>query len=412
MSMIRNAELAPAGKQKIEWVRAHMPLLSILEEEFVENTPFAGVRIAVSVHLEAKTARLCQLLAAGGAEVHATGSNPLSTKDDVCAALAESGVNVYAWYGATQEEYEAHLKAALACRPHIIIDDGGDLLSLLHGELSDCAENVIGGCEETTTGVLRMTARAKAGKLRFPMIAVNDADTKHLFDNRFGTGQSVWDGITRTTNLLIAGKTVVVAGFGHCGRGVAEKAQAFGARVIVTEVDPVKALEAAMLGYTVMPMDEAAKEGDIFITVTGCKDVIGKRHFPAMKDGAILCNAGHFDVEVDVAGLRACAKSCVTLRENIEGFTLQNGRTICLLAQGRLVNLASGDGHPAEIMDMSFALQALSALYLAKEGKNLAPDVYKVPKETDERVARLALASMGMGIDSLTQEQFEYLHGV
>lgn len=412
MSMIKYPDLAPAGRQKIEWVRAHMPLLSILEKEFVETKPFNNLRVTVSVHLEAKTARLCQLLAAGGAEVHATGSNPLSTKDDVCAALAESGVNVYAWYGATEEEYEAHLKAALACKPHIVIDDGGDLVSLLHGELSDCAENVIGGCEETTTGVLRMNARAKAGKLNFPMIAVNDADTKHLFDNRFGTGQSVFDGITRTTNLHIAGKVVVVAGFGHCGRGVAEKAAAFGARVIVTEVDPVKALEAAMLGYVVMPMDEAAKEGDIFITVTGCKDVIVERHFMEMKDGAILCNAGHFDVEVDVAGLRACAKSCVQLRENIEGFTLANGRTICLLAKGRLVNLASGDGHPAEIMDMSFALQALSALYLAKEGKNLAPDVYKVPKETDERVARLALASMNMGIDTLTKEQYEYLYGV
>lgn len=412
MSMIRNAALAPAGRQKIDWVRAHMPLLSVLEGEFLETKPFSGRKITVSVHLEAKTARLCQLLAAGGAQVHATGSNPLSTKDDVCAALAESGVNVYAWYGATEEEYESHLKAALSCGPDIIIDDGGDLLGLLHGALSHLAENVIGGCEETTTGVLRMTARAKAGKLRFPMIAVNDADTKHLFDNRFGTGQSVWDGITRTTNLLVAGKTAVVAGFGHCGRGVAEKAKAFGARVIVTEVDPVKALEAAMLGYAVMPMDEAAREGDIFITTTGCKDVITKRHFLAMKEGAILCNAGHFDVEVDVAGLRAIAKSCIQLRENIEGFLLENGKTICLLAKGRLVNLASGDGHPAEIMDMSFALQALSALYLAEEGKNLVPDVYKVPKETDERVARLALASLSMGIDALTPEQFAYLHGV
>lgn len=412
MSMIKNPALAAAGRQKIEWVRAHMPLLAILEKEFAKTRPFQNMRITVSVHLEAKTARLCQLLAAGGAEVHATGSNPLSTKDDVCAALAESGVNVYAWYGATEEEYNDHLKAALSCKPHIIIDDGGDLLSLLHGELRECAENVIGGCEETTTGVLRMNARAKAGKLNFPMIAVNDADTKHLFDNRFGTGQSVFDGITRTTNLLIAGKTVVVAGFGHCGRGVAEKAQAFGARVVVTEVDPVKALEAAMLGYVVMPMDEAAKVGDIFITVTGCRDVIVERHFLSMKDGAILCNAGHFDVEVDVAGLRACAKQRTQLRENIEGYTLENGRTICLLAQGRLVNLASGDGHPAEIMDMSFALQALSALYLAEEGKTLAPAVYKVPKETDERVAKLVLESLNMGIDTLTDEQRAYLFGV
>jgi len=411
MSIVRHPELAPAGRQKIEWVKAHMPLLAALEREFAQEKPFEGLRVTVSVHLEAKTARLCQLLAAGGAEVHATGSNPLSTKDDVCAALAESGVNVYAWYGATEEEYAHHLKAALSCRPHIIIDDGGDLLSLLHGELADCAENVIGGCEETTTGVLRMTARARTGTLKFPMIAVNDADTKHLFDNRFGTGQSVLDGITRTTNLLIAGKTVVVAGFGHCGRGVAEKAKAYGARVVVTEVDPVKALEAAMLGYVVMPMDEAAKVGDIFITVTGCRDVITRRHFLLMKDGAILCNAGHFDVEVDVAGLRAMAKKRAQLRENIEGFLLENGRTVCLLAKGRLVNLASGDGHPAEIMDMSFALQALSALYLAKEGKGLSPGVYKVPKETDERVARLVLQSLNMGIDELTDEQREYLCG-
>jgi len=411
MSKIRDISLAPSGERKIDWVRRHMPLLRGIEEDFRKTRPFEGLKITLSVHMEAKTAYLCRVLEAGGAEMHVTGCNPLSTQDDVAAALAAGGMDVAAWRGATEEEYVDHLMTVLSPGPNLIIDDGGDLLSLLHGELADCAENVIGGCEETTTGVLRMTARARAGTLKFPMIAVNDADTKHLFDNRFGTGQSVLDGITRTTNLLIAGKTVVVAGFGHCGRGVAEKAKAYGARVVVTEVDPVKALEAAMLGYVVMPMDEAAKVGDIFITVTGCRDVITRRHFLLMKDGAILCNAGHFDVEVDVAGLRAMAKKRAQLRENIEGFLLENGRTVCLLAKGRLVNLASGDGHPAEIMDMSFALQALSALYLAKEGKGLSPGVYKVPKETDERVARLVLQSLNMGIDELTDEQREYLCG-
>ena len=412
MSIIRNESLAPEGWKKINWVKRNMPILGAIEKRYGEEKPLLGKKVAVSVHLEAKTARLCLLLAALGAEVYATGSNPLSTQDDVAAALAEAGVNVYAFHGATAEEYESHMIAALDCIPDIIVDDGGDLVALLHGACRKKAKNLLGGCEETTTGVLRLRARAAAGALEFPMIAVNDADSKHLFDNRFGTGQSVWDGINRTTNLLVAGKKVVVAGFGPCGKGVAEKARAFGAEVLVTEVDPVRALEAAMLGYTVTTMDEAAPVGDIFVTVTGCCKVITKRHFLAMKDGALLANAGHFDVEVDVGGLKELAVSHGRLRNNIEGYTLENGRTLCLLAEGRLVNLAAGDGHPAEIMDMSFALQALSVLYIAEHGRAMEPGVFSVPRETDERVATLALEAMGHRLETLTQEQYEYLHSV
>lgn len=410
MSQIRDISLAPQGEQRIAWVTSHMPLLAKLEASFKESRPFAGKKVAVSVHLEAKTARLCKLLHAGGANLAVTGSNPLSTRDDICAALVASGIEVYAWYGATAEEYESHLRQTLAFGPDLIIDDGGDFLQLLHGPLSELGDHVIGGCEETTTGVLRMRARAKSGNLKFPMFAVNDADCKHLFDNRFGTGQSVWDAIMASTNLLIAGKCVVVAGFGHCGLGVAEKAKALGARVIVTEVNPVRALEAMMQGYEVMTMNEAAPLGDIFVTVTGCRDVITPEHFVMMKDGVLLSNAGHFDVEVDVAGLKAMAQSAFEVRKDIMGYYLPNGNTVCLIAEGRLVNLGAGNGHPAEIMDMSFAVQALCLTHILNNQQVLKPMVYSVPPEMDQYLAGLKLESAGRSIDKLTQVQLDYLN--
>ena len=354
-SIIRDAALAPQGRQKIEWARRHMAVLSSIAEDMRHSKPLQGLKVVVSVHLEAKTAYLAQVLHQGGAEVYATGSNPLSTQDDVCAALSESGVTVYATHGCTNEEYHDFQCRALSVRPDVIIDDGGDMVHILHEEHPEWAANLRGGCEETTTGIIRLRSRAAAGKLNFPMFNINDADCKHLFDNRYGTGQSVWDGVMRTTNLNVAGSTVVVAGYGWCGKGVGMRAKGLGAKVIVTEVDPVCAIEAVMDGFTVLPMDEAAKLGDIFVTVTGCKGVITPKHMLSMKDGAMMCNAGHFDVEVDVAGLRAMAKERFEARKNIEGYTLQNGRTVYLLAEGRLVNLAAGDGHPVEIMDMSFA---------------------------------------------------------
>ena len=340
-SHIRDINLWESGAQKIVWVRNHMPLLDSIEQEFLKTKPFAGLKIALSVHMEAKTARLCLCLAAGGAEMYATGCNPLSTQDDVAAALVHAGLNVFAVHGATMEEYEEDLRRVLEVGPNIIIDDGGDLVTLMHKEFRELIPNVIGGCEETTTGILRLKAME------------NDADCKHLFDNRYGTGQSVWNGINRTTNLIVAGKDVVVAGYGLCGKGIAMRAKGLGARVIVTEVDPVKALEASMDGFRVMQMFDAAPIGDLFITATGCKDVITARELERMKDGAICCNAGHFDVEVDVAWLREHAVAKREARQNIEAFTLENGRTVYVLGEGRLVNLAAGDGHPAEIMDMS-----------------------------------------------------------
>ena len=413
-SEIRNLDLWPDGALKIEWVRHHMPLLSGLEAEFRTEKPFAGCRIALSVHLEAKTAYLCKVLAAGGAEMYVTGSNPLSTQDDVAAALVHDGLNVFAWHGATPEEYEAHIHRVLEIGPNVIIDDGGDLVSLMHAEYRDLLPGVIGGCEETTTGILRLLAMNRAKKLEFPMMLVNNADCKHLFDNRYGTGQSVWDGINRTTNLIVAGKTVVVAGYGWCGKGVAMRAKGLGAKVVVTEVDPVKAMEAVMDGFSVMPMAQAAREGDLFVTVTGCSGVITREHFLAMKDGAICCNAGHFDVEVDVAGLREMAVEAAPARHNIMGYRLENGHKIYVIAEGRLVNLAAGDGHPAEIMDMSFAIQALSARYLVQHRtlpRKAGEMVHDVPREIDEEVARRKLAYWGCAIDTLTPEQHRYLFG-
>jgi len=408
MSEIRNPALAGSGELKIGWAWRNMPLLRSLEADFIAQQPFAGLRIALSVHMEAKTACLCRLLAKGGAEMHVSGCNPLSTQDDVAAALSAGGIDVHAWHGATPEEYQRHLKNILACGPHIIIDDGGDLVHLLHTQLPHLIPGIIGGCEETTTGVMRLVAMAKAGELKFPMVTVNNAQCKYLFDNRYGTGQSVWDGINRTTNLVVAGKQVVVAGYGWCGRGIAMRAKGFGGKVIVTEIDPVKALEAMMDGFAVMPMAEAARVGDLFITATGCRDVITSAHFPLMKDGAVLCNAGHFNVEVDVSWLERCAKAAPA-KPNITGYTLDNGRTLFVLAEGRLVNLAAGDGHPVEIMDMSFAIQALSARYLAEHRSQLSPEVLAVPKEIDALVARRKLALQGMSIDQLTPEQAAYL---
>ena len=413
-SEIRNLDLWPDGALKIEWVRHHMPLLSGLEAEFRTEKPFAGCRIALSVHLEAKTAYLCKVLAAGGAEMYVTGSNPLSTQDDVAAALVHDGLNVFAWHGATPEEYEAHIRRVLEIGPNVIIDDGGDLVALMHAEYRDLLPGVIGGCEETTTGILRLLAMNRAKKLEFPMMLVNNADCKHLFDNRYGTGQSVWDGINRTTNLIVAGKTVVVAGYGWCGKGVAMRAKGLGAKVVVTEVDPIKAMEAVMDGFSVMPMAQAAREGDLFVTVTGCSGVITREHFLAMKDGAICCNAGHFDVEVDVAGLREMAVEAAPARHNIMGYRLENGHKIYVIAEGRLVNLAAGDGHPAEIMDMSFAIQALSARYLVQHRtmpRKAGEMVHDVPREIDEEVARRKLAYWGCAIDTLTPEQHKYLFG-
>lgn len=409
MSIVRDKRLAPEGAKKIEWVRRHMPLLSALEERFLKEKPFDGLDLTMSIHLEAKTARAALLFKAGGARVRATGCNPLSTQDDVAAALSEMGVEVFAWHGATPEEYHAHLIEALSSTPSLILDDGGDLTQILSDERPDLAKNLFGGGEETTTGVMRLRARKAAGKLNFPMFCVNDAKMKYLFDNRYGTGQSVWDGILRTTNLVVASKTVVVAGYGWCGKGVALRAKGLGARVVVCEVDPVRAVEAAMDGCDVMPMDEAVKLGDLFITVTGCEDVIRAEHLSALKDGAILCNAGHFDVEVAVAAMRKASVKRYEARHNIEALELADGRTVYILAEGRLVNLAAGDGHPAEIMDISFALQALSAEYVVKHRASLKPGVYEVPPEIDEMVARMKLAAMGLSIDTLTETQREYI---
>ena len=410
-SEIKDINLAASGHRKLSWVKRNMPILSALEKRFREERPFRGLKIALSIHLEAKTAYLCEVLAAGGAEMYVTGSNPLSTQDDVAAALVEDGITVFAKYGVSVEEYNSHVEKVLLAGPNIIIDDGGDLVHALHYDHPEFLPGIIGGCEETTTGILRLKAMDAAGELKFPMITVNDADCKHLFDNRYGTGQSVWDGINRTTNLIVAGKTVVVAGYGWCGKGTAMRAKGLGAQVIVTEVDPVRAIEAVMDGFDVMPMKEAAAYGDFFVTVTGCRDVIGPEAFANMKDGAILTNAGHFDVEVDVAWLREHAVKAEPARNNIMGYMQEDGRWLFVLGEGRLVNLACGDGHPAEIMDMSFAIQALSAEYLAKNAGKIGQMVIPVPPEIDKAVAETKLASLGKRIDTLTEEQRVYLYG-
>ena len=409
MSRIADIALAPSGEIKINWVERNMPVLRALGEDFQKTRPFAGLRVALSVHLEAKTAYLCRVLEMGGAEMYVTGSNPLSTQDDVAAALAAGRMQVFARYGCTMEEYEECLCSVLEIAPNIIIDDGGDLVHLMHTKYTDLIPQVIGGCEETTTGIHRLMIMAREERLRFPMMMVNEADCKHMFDNRYGTGQSVWDGIMRTTNLVVAGKHVVVSGYGWCGKGVSLRAKGLGAKVIVTETDPIRALEAVMDGYEVMPMSEAAALGDIFITVTGCSGVITAEHFDKLKDGAILSNAGHFDVEVDMAALEELAVKKYEARHNIQGYVLPNGRTVFTIAEGRLVNLAAADGHPAEIMDMSFAVQALSAEYLVKNRGKLPNFLISFPRRLDEEVAMRKLRSMGVSIDALSAEQKAYL---
>ncbi len=411
MSIVKDTALAESGRRKIHWVRDFMPALGGIEARFEKEKPFAGLRVAVSVHLEAKTANLGYVLSKGGAEVRLTGSNPLSTQDDVAAGLASMGVETFGIHGADPETYKAHLLETLSFKPHLIVDDGGDLVHLLGSERPDLAEHLMGGCEETTTGILRLKAREREGILPCPMMAVNDAKAKHYYDNKYGTGQSVWDAIMHTTNLVVAGKTVVVAGYGWCGKGVAMRASGMGANVIVTEVDSFKALDATMNGFRVMPMDEAAKYGDIFVTVTGCKDVITPKHFQVMKNNAFLTNAGHFDCEVDVAALASMAVKREVRRDDIEGFTLPDGKVLNVIGEGRLVNLAAGNGHPAEIMDMSFAVQALALEWLVKHQGSLEKKVYQVPDEIDDEIGRVKLAAMGLGIDTLTPEQVEYLNG-
>jgi adenosylhomocysteinase len=411
MSIVRDMSLAEHGRMKIQWVQDFMPALGAIKKQFEAEKPFAGKTIAMSIHMEAKTAYLALVLKAAGAEVYATGCNPLSTQDDVAAGLASLGVNVFAWHGATAEEYKAHLTQTLSCHPDLFIDDGGDLVELLCSTCKDYSDRILGGCEETTTGVHRLRARAAQGALPFPMMNVNDAKCKHYYDNKYGTGQSVWDAIMHTTNLLVAGRTVVVAGYGYCGRGIAMRAKGMGATVIVTEIDPIKALEATMDGYMVMSMDDAAPLGDIFVTATGCRDVITKRHFAVMKNNAFLSNAGHFNVEVNGEELEEMAVRVYTRRDDILGYELPDGRTLNLLAEGRLVNLASGNGHPAEIMDMSFAIQSMSLKYLLENSQNMVPGLYEVPAEIDDQVSRIKLDAMGLKVDTLTPDQVQYLNG-
>lgn len=406
---IRNIGLAPSGHRKINWVRDNMPLLNEIEMEFENTKPFEGMRISLSVHLEAKTAYLCKVLARGGAEMYVTGSNILSTQDDVAAALAEDGLSVFAYHGATEEEYLRHLEMTLENKPHIIIDDGGDLVGILHSTRPELAENVMGGCEETTTGVIRLKAMAEEGILKFPMVAVNDAKCKHLFDNRYGTGQSVWDSIMHNTNLIVASKKVVVVGYGWCSRGIAMRATALGAQVIVTEIDPVKAMEAKMDGFDVMTMDQATPLGDIFVTATGCLKTITYDHMLNMKDGVVLANAGHFNCEIDMADLEEKAIRHYEARENIECYELENGKRVHVMAEGRLVNIAASNGHPAEIMDMSFAVQVLSALYIKENHKSLPNQVIDVSAHIDDTIARRRLKAWDIQIDSLTEEQEKYL---
>ena len=411
MSIVRDMSLQAHGRMKIQWVQDFMPALGAIRQRFEAEKPFLGKKIAMSIHMEAKTAYLALVLKAAGAEVYATGCNPLSTQDDVAAGLASLGVHVFAWHGSTPEEYKAHLTQTLSCHPDLFIDDGGDLMELLCSECRELGDRILGGCEETTTGVHRLRARAKAGALPFPMMNVNDAKCKHYYDNKYGTGQSVWDAIMHTTNLLVAGRTVVVAGYGYCGRGIAMRAKGMGATVIVTEIDPIKALEATMDGYQVMDMDSAAPLGDIFVTATGCRDVITRRHFAVMKNNAFLSNAGHFNVEVNEVELREMARRVYPRRDEIMGYELPDGRTLNLLAEGRLVNLASGNGHPAEIMDMSFAIQAMSLKYLMEHRREMEASLYEVPQEIDDLVSCIKLDAMGLKVDTLTPEQVAYLNG-
>jgi adenosylhomocysteinase len=407
---IKDAALAPAGKLKIEWADRHMPVLALIRERFEADRPLDGQRISACLHVTTETANLARTLAAGGAEVALCASNPLSTSDEVTASLVEDyGVSVFAVYGASRELYYQHINQALDLKPTITMDDGADLVTTVHTERKELLEFIRGGTEETTTGVIRLRAMAQKGDLSYPIVAVNDARTKHLFDNRYGTGQSTVDGILRATNILFAGSAVVVAGYGWCGRGFATRAKGLGAHVIVTEVDPVRALEAQMDGFRVMPMAEAAPIGDLFCTLTGDIHVLRAEHFEAMKDGAVVANSGHFNVEIDLDALGKMAASRRDIRPDVEEFELPDGRRIYVLAEGRLVNLAAAEGHPASVMDMSFANQALASAYLSNKAGDLEKQVYSVPTEIDDDVARLKLRAMGIGIDVLTDEQVEYL---
>jgi adenosylhomocysteinase len=412
MPDITDPALAPEGRERIEWAGGEMPVLAQIKERFEKEQPLTGIRIAACLHVTTETANLMETLDAGGAEVLLAASNPLSTQDDVAAALTEqSGIETFAIKGEGNDTYYKHLNAVLDLRPQITMDDGADLVSVLHTQRADQLTHVLGGTEETTTGVIRLRAMAGDGALGYPIVSVNDADTKHLFDNRFGTGQSTMDAIMRSTNRLLAGRTVVVAGYGMCGRGVSSRARGLGAHVIVTEVDPTAALEAVMEGFRVLPMREAARIGDLFITVTGDTSVIRREHMELMKDGVIVCNSGHFDVEIDKEALRELATGGVRrIRDHVQEFTLADGRRLHLLGEGRLVNLAAAEGHPAAVMDMSFANQALSVEWLAKNHASLERRVYPVPTEIDKEVARLKLRAMDVDIDALTAEQERYLH--
>ena len=407
---VKDRSLAPAGKLKIEWAEQFMPVLRQVRERFAKEQPFKGLRLGACLHVTAETAVLMITLKAGGAQVALCASNPLSTQDEVAAALVqEHDIATFAQKGEDNATYYRHIQSVLGIRPQVTMDDGADLISILHGDRKDLLPGVLGGTEETTTGVIRLRAMEREGVLRFPVVAVNDADTKHLFDNRYGTGQSTVDGILRATNILLAGKVVVVAGYGMCGRGVAARAHGMGAEVIVTETAPMRALEAVMDGYRVMPMARAAEEGDVFVTVTGNTTVIRGEHFVAMKDGAILANSGHFNVEIELDALARLAESRRAVRPFVEEFVLRGGKRVYVLGEGRLINLAAAEGHPAIVMDMSFANQALSAEYMVKHGRSLTPKVYEVPRDIDLEIARLKLASMDVQIDDLTPEQETYL---
>jgi len=405
---VKDLNLAEKGSLLIEWASKHMPVLSQIKERFEKEKPLEGLRIGACLHVTKETAVLVETLRAGGADVALCGSNPLSTQDEVAAMLAKSGVNVYAWRGETTEEYYWCVNKVIDHEPVITLDDGADLVSTIHSSRLEIIKNIMGGTEETTTGVIRLRAMAKDGKLKYPIIAVNDAYTKYLFDNRYGTGQSTIDGILRATNILLAGKNFVVCGYGWCGRGLAMRARGMGAKVIVTEVNPLRALEAVMDGFQVMPLIEAAEKGDIFVTTTGNIHVIRKEHILKMKDGAIIGNSGHFNVEISIPDLEEISTSKRTVRPNLEEYVLKDGRRIYLLAEGRLVNLASAEGHPSEVMDMSFSNQALCVEYIAKN-PSLKPQVYPVPREIDELVARLKLKGLGVKIDRMTEEQKKYL---
>ncbi|MCD6477836.1 MAG: adenosylhomocysteinase [Candidatus Aenigmarchaeota archaeon] len=407
---VRDIGLAEEGRKKIEWAESRMPVLMMLREKYSKEKPFKGVKIGGSLHVTKETAVLIKTLVAAGAEVAWSGCNPLSTQDDVAAALAEEGISIFAWHGMNRKEFYWCIDRVLEIKPDLTLDDGADLIFTLHNKYPELAKNVMGGTEETTTGVHRLKSMVRDGKLMYPVIAVNDAETKWDFDNIYGTGQSSLDGIMRATSILLAGKNFVVAGYGHCGKGVANRARGMGANVIVTEVDPIKALKARMDGFSVMTMDEAAKIGDIFITATGMKDVIVRRHFEKMKNGAVVCNTGHYDCEINIQDLEDISASKREIRPNNEMYKLRDGRKIYLLAKGRLVNLAAAEGHPSEVMDMSFANQFLSLKYILENHKKLEKKVYEVPSEQDQLVATLKLKSMGISIDSLTDEQRKYLN--